>query len=70
MHSLGFDWEAVDFFSFIADVAEKHDHLQIMFLGLDREWLRDLQRFDASDVQLIAAWRTMVLSKVSGDDQR
>jgi len=31
MHSLGFDWEAVDFFSFIADVAEKHDHLQIMY---------------------------------------
>ena len=31
MHSLGFDWEAVDFFSFIADVAEKHDDLQIMY---------------------------------------
>ena len=31
MHSLGFDWEAVDFFSFIADIAGKHDHLQIMY---------------------------------------
>jgi GH15 family glucan-1,4-alpha-glucosidase len=31
MHSLGFDWEAVDFFSFIADVAEGNDDLQIMY---------------------------------------
>ena len=27
MFSLGFDWEAVDFFSFIADIAERDDHL-------------------------------------------
>jgi GH15 family glucan-1,4-alpha-glucosidase len=31
MHSLGFDWEAVDFFSFIADLAEGNDNLQIMY---------------------------------------
>ncbi len=31
MYSLGFDWEAVDFFSFIADVAERDDDLQIMY---------------------------------------
>jgi GH15 family glucan-1,4-alpha-glucosidase len=31
MHSLGFDWEAVDFFSFIADLAERDDDLQIMY---------------------------------------
>jgi GH15 family glucan-1,4-alpha-glucosidase len=31
MYSLGFDWEAVDFFSFIADVAQQHDDLQIMY---------------------------------------
>src|SRR6478735_1175757 len=31
MHSLGFDWEALDFFSFIADVAELDDDLQIMY---------------------------------------
>ena len=31
MHSLGFDWEAVDFFSFIADMAERDDDLQIMY---------------------------------------
>jgi len=31
MYSLGFDWEALDFFSFIADVAERDDDLQIMY---------------------------------------
>jgi GH15 family glucan-1,4-alpha-glucosidase len=31
MYSLGFDWEAVDFFSFIADLAEQDDDLQIMY---------------------------------------
>jgi GH15 family glucan-1,4-alpha-glucosidase len=40
MYSLGFDWEAVDFFSFIADIAERDDHLQIMY-GIGGE--RDLE---------------------------
>jgi GH15 family glucan-1,4-alpha-glucosidase len=31
MYSLGFDWEAIDFYSYIADIAEKHDDLQIMY---------------------------------------
>ncbi|XGX78821.1 Trehalase [Terrabacter sp. BE26] len=31
MYSLGFDWEAVDFFSFIADMAERDEDLQIMY---------------------------------------
>jgi alpha,alpha-trehalase len=31
MYSLGFDWEALDFFNFIADVAEGDDDLQIMY---------------------------------------
>jgi alpha,alpha-trehalase len=31
MYSLGYDWEAVDFFSFIADLAERDDNLQIMY---------------------------------------
>jgi GH15 family glucan-1,4-alpha-glucosidase len=39
MYSLGFDWEAVDFTSFIADIASTDDHLQIMY-GIDGE--RDL----------------------------
>ena len=38
MYSLGFDWEAVDFFSFIADIATRDDHLQIMYgIGGERE---------------------------------
>ena len=40
MYSLGFDWEAVDFFSFIADLAERDDRLQIMY-GIGGE--RDLE---------------------------
>jgi len=39
LYTLGFDWEANDFFNFIADVAERDDHLQIMY-GVDGE--RDL----------------------------
>jgi GH15 family glucan-1,4-alpha-glucosidase len=38
MYSLGFDWEAIDFFSFIADIAARDDHLQIMYgIGSERE---------------------------------
>jgi GH15 family glucan-1,4-alpha-glucosidase len=40
MYSLGFEWEAVDYFSFIADIAEKDDQLQIMY-GIGGE--RDLE---------------------------
>ena len=38
MYSLGFDWEAVDFYSFIADIAEDDGDLQIMYgIGGERE---------------------------------
>ena len=40
----GFDWEADDFFFFIADVAERDDELQIMY-GIGGE--RDLEEHDA-----------------------
>ena len=43
MYSLGFDWEAVDFFSFIADIAGGDDELQIMY-GVGGE--RDLDEFE------------------------
>ena len=36
LDTLGFDWEANDFFCFIADVAERADDLQIMY-GIDGE---------------------------------
>jgi GH15 family glucan-1,4-alpha-glucosidase len=39
LYTLGFDWEALDFFSFIADVAEHDEELQVMY-GVDGE--RDL----------------------------
>jgi GH15 family glucan-1,4-alpha-glucosidase len=39
LYTLGFDWEANDFFWFIADVAERDDELQVMY-GVDGE--RDL----------------------------
>ena len=31
LYSLGFDWEADDFFWFVADVAERDDELQVMY---------------------------------------
>jgi GH15 family glucan-1,4-alpha-glucosidase len=38
MYSLGFDWEAVDFFSFIAEIAVRDEDLQIMYgIGGERE---------------------------------
>ena len=38
LYSLGFDWEAVDFFSFIADAAEGDSDLQIMYgIGGERD---------------------------------
>src|SRR5438552_1654116 len=40
LFSLGFDWEANDFFWFIADVAERDEELQVMY-GVDGE--RDLE---------------------------
>ncbi|MBB5140359.1 GH15 family glucan-1,4-alpha-glucosidase [Thermocatellispora tengchongensis] len=39
LYTLGFDWEADDFFWFVADVAERDEDLQIMY-GVDGE--RDL----------------------------
>jgi len=43
MYSLGYDWEAVDFFSFIADLAEQDEDLQIMY-GIGGE--RDLAEYE------------------------
>lgn len=38
LYSLGFDWEAVDFFAFIADMAERDEDLQIMYgIGGERD---------------------------------
>jgi GH15 family glucan-1,4-alpha-glucosidase len=38
MYSLGYDWEAFDFFSFIADIADRDEDLQIMYgIGGERD---------------------------------
>ena len=42
LYSLGFDWEALDFFAFIADVADRDEDLQIMY-GIGGE--RDLEEY-------------------------
>lgn len=43
MYSLGYDWEAIDFFSFIADLAGQDEDLQIMY-GIGGE--RDLTEYE------------------------
>jgi GH15 family glucan-1,4-alpha-glucosidase len=43
MYTLGYDWEAIDFFSFIADLAEQDEDLQIMY-GIGGE--RDLDEYE------------------------
>ncbi len=43
MYSLGYDWEAVDFFSFIADIASRDDEIQIMY-GIGGE--KDLTEYE------------------------
>jgi GH15 family glucan-1,4-alpha-glucosidase len=44
-YSLGFDWEAVDFFSFIADLAEQDEDLRIMY-GIGGERALDEYELD------------------------
>jgi GH15 family glucan-1,4-alpha-glucosidase len=45
LHTLGFDWEAEDFFCFISDVAERDEELQVMY-GVDGETDLDEQVLD------------------------
>ncbi|MBO0769571.1 MAG: glycoside hydrolase family 15 protein, partial [Solirubrobacterales bacterium] len=47
LYSLGFDWEANDFFYFIADVAGGKDELQVMY-GVDGE--RELQEAELDNL--------------------
>jgi alpha,alpha-trehalase len=43
LYTLGFDWEANDFFCFIADVAERDEHLQVMYgIGGERDLTEQL----------------------------
>jgi len=53
LYTLGFDWEANDFFYFIADVAEGEDDLQVMYgvggeRALDEQPLDDLDGYEGA----------------------
>jgi GH15 family glucan-1,4-alpha-glucosidase len=53
LYTLGFDWEANDFFYFIADVAGGHDDLQIMYgpggeLNLEEKTLDHLSGYEGA----------------------
>src|SRR4029453_15612576 len=45
VYALGFDWEANDYFWFIADLAERDDELQVVY-GLDGERALEEQLLD------------------------
>ncbi len=67
MYSLGFDWEAVDFFSFIADIAERDDHLQIMY-GIGGE--RDLEESELEHLPGYAASRPVRIGNAAYAQQQ
>lgn len=48
LYTLGFDWEADDFFWFIADIAERDEELQIMY-GVDGERVLEERILDHLD---------------------
>ncbi len=53
LYTLGFDWEANDFFYFIADVAGGHDDLQVMYgpggeLSLEEQTLDHLSGYEGA----------------------
>jgi GH15 family glucan-1,4-alpha-glucosidase len=53
LYSLGFDWEADDFFWFVADVAERDDELQVMYgvggeASLEERTLDHLDGYDGA----------------------
>ena len=62
MYSLGFDWEAVDFFSFISDVAEHDAELQIMY-GIGGE--RDLAEYELDHLPGYADSRPVRIGNVA-----
>ncbi|NUR08521.1 MAG: glycoside hydrolase family 15 protein [Nocardioidaceae bacterium] len=67
MYSLGFDWEAVDFFSFIADIAERDDHLQIMY-GIGGE--RDLEEHELDHLPGYASSRPVRIGNAAYAQQQ
>src|SRR3977135_1961224 len=64
MYSLGFDWEAVDFFSFIADVASADEDLQVMY-GVGGE--RDLAEYELTHLPGYANSRPVRVGNAAHD---
>jgi GH15 family glucan-1,4-alpha-glucosidase len=67
MYSLGFDWEALDFFSFIADLAESDDDLQIMY-GIGGE--HDLQEYELDHLPGYANSRPVRIGNAASTQQQ
>ena len=67
MYSLGFDWEALDFFSFIADLAERDADLQIMY-GIGGE--RDLEEHQLDHLEGYAHSRPVRIGNAAYDQRQ
>ncbi len=67
MYSLGFDWEAVDFFSFIADIAGQDENLQIMY-GIGGE--RDLSEYELDHLPGYADSRPVRIGNAAATQQQ
>jgi GH15 family glucan-1,4-alpha-glucosidase len=67
MYSLGFDWEAVDFFSFISDLAAEDEDLQIMY-GIGGE--RDLAEFELNHLPGYAGSRPIRIGNAASTQRQ
>ena len=67
LYSLGFDWEAVDFFAFIADVAERDDQIQIMY-GIGGE--AELEEYELDHLQGYADSRPVRIGNAAYNQQQ
>jgi GH15 family glucan-1,4-alpha-glucosidase len=67
MYTLGFDWEAVDFFSFIADVAHSDADLQVMY-GVGGE--RDLAEYELDHLPGYANSRPVRIGNAAHDQMQ
>ena len=67
LYSIGFDWEALDFFSFIADMATRDDQVQIMY-GIGGE--RELDEFELDHLQGYADSRPVRIGNAAYSQQQ
>jgi GH15 family glucan-1,4-alpha-glucosidase len=67
LYSLGYDWEAVDYFSFIADLAERDEELQIMY-SVDGE--RDLSEYELDHLRGYAGSRPVRIGNAASEQSQ